>query len=242
MTTGRDTFKLDQRDKIIDRLRKLFMLGRSANRHEAELALQRASEIMTSHQISLADMDVTEPGSVGFDDVHLKGHKRSTWIGILAKACATLYDAEAYYLVSHNGPGLTIRFFGTQEDIAVAQLTFSHLFASWKSIVALNEHTESPQDVRAFRRSHGVGYSTAILERCKALAAQRKDKVEESTGKDLVVSKQAAIKEAMANSRIIKRKIVASERIGYARGHEHGQTIPLGGAVGGQMPRLLRHG
>jgi hypothetical protein len=40
------------RSKLIERLKKLFALGQSTNQHEAELAMAKANEIMTEHQIT----------------------------------------------------------------------------------------------------------------------------------------------------------------------------------------------
>ena len=73
---------------ILDRLRKLMDLSTSSNEHEARLAATRATELMTKHQITLADLTahtsaqqqvVLESGRVDDEDSAPCSHRCEAW-------------------------------------------------------------------------------------------------------------------------------------------------------------------
>ena len=45
-----------EKQAIVEKVQKLLRLAKSSNKHEAELAAQRASEPMEKYQIDAADM------------------------------------------------------------------------------------------------------------------------------------------------------------------------------------------
>ncbi|HWY76904.1 MAG TPA: DUF2786 domain-containing protein [Verrucomicrobiae bacterium] len=47
-------------ESVLEKIKKLLRLAQSSNRHEAELAMQRAFELAARHNIDMADVDVDE--------------------------------------------------------------------------------------------------------------------------------------------------------------------------------------
>ena len=227
-------------EKMIEKLKKLFALGQSPNQHEAEAAMAKANEIMTEYQISATDVDLADDGDVVRQELELGEGKQSTWIQSLAMAAAKLYDGKCFYAARHDGPGLKLRFYGTKADILAAQMTFQHLYGSWKSIVALELSREAPMNTRTYKRAHGMGFTSAIDSRVKKLVQERQAKVKTATGRDLVVVKGAAVDNFLKDKKI-GRKTSAPPRDthGFASGYQRGQDIPLHGSLEKEKPLMI---
>jgi len=222
----------DKYAKLIEKLKKLFSLANSANQHEAEAALGMANRLMTEHQIALADIDFSDSGSVTREDMELDGGRQSTWLASLAGNAAMLYDAQAFYYSGRSGPNLQLLFVGTPPDIAAAKMTFTYLHRSWQSIVKLDQQEYRPRNVRTFRRSHGIGFNAAIHKRVKELVEERQRNVRSATGRDLVVVKDAAVKEFLEDLNIKSRKPTGdNDKTGLYAGYQRGKEIPLHGAI-----------
>lgn len=232
--------------KILERLKKLFALGQSSNQHEAELAMQKASELMAEHQIGMAQIDLHDDGDITKEEHFLpEGARMANWVLRLATACAVLYDAQCHRVIARGG--VKLRFYGTPTDISLAKATFDHLYGSWKAIVA-HDLKKAKADAgvfgvqKSFRASHLVGYASAILARAKDLAKARQATVESATGRDLVLVKNAALDAFMQG--VKARAATSSARIcsaGFAAGKERGDSIPLGGSIGGDQPLAIAH-
>lgn len=242
MTT--DQNKSPPNSKILERLKKLFALGQSSNQHEAELAMQKASEIMAEHQIAMSQVDLLDDGEVTKEDHFIpEGAKTANWVLRLAIASAILYDAQCHRLRTRGG--VTLRFYGTPTDIAMAKATFDHLYSSWKSIVE-HDHRAAKQLAaplglpRSFRSSHLVGFANALSGRTRELATARQSTVKSATGRDLVLVKNAALDDFL---RSVKAKSASSSaricQAGYTAGNERGKNIALGGSVGNDKPLMI---
>lgn len=231
-----------EREKLIDKLRKLFALGQSSNQHEAELAMQKANELMRLHQIAATGIDFAEAGKVSAEDVtvdSLSGVRH--WVYVLCRASAYLYDGEA--MMSGNSRA-DVCFVGNKDEIVMMKMTFQHLFSSWKSIVeadlkeakrgyadrVLGSYT--PAMTMKFKHGHGVGYSSALMTRIVALVAERKKAVQATTvtGNSLVVVKNQAVEQYMErHSSTRKGGSSSGSAAGQMAGREAGNKVPLGG-------------
>jgi hypothetical protein len=227
-----------ERDKLIDKLRKLFALGQSSNQHEAELAMQKANELMQAHQIAATDIDFREAGQIRTEDVtvdSLSGVRH--WVYILCRASAFLYDGEA---MLKSGSRSDVMFVGNKSDIEAMKMTHQHLFSSWKSIVehdldrakAKSLVPFTPAMTMKFKHGHGVGYSQAIMLRVQELVRERQVAVQAktATGNSLVVVKNQAVSQYMAgNSSTKKTNSSSGSMAGVMAGHAAGNKVPLGG-------------
>jgi Protein of unknown function (DUF2786) len=96
-----DQNKSPPNNKLLERLKKLFALGQSSNQHEAELATQKASEIMAEHQIAMSEIDLLDDGEITKEDHFMpEGARMANWVLRLASAAAILYDSKC-----HRGVG-----------------------------------------------------------------------------------------------------------------------------------------
>jgi len=241
MTGHNDTDK----SRILDRLRKLFALSKSSNQHEAELAMQKASEIMQAYQISLTEVDLAAEGNIGKSGdyvVHGSGGARH-WVYVLARSAARLYDGEC---LNDAGQGeMRVVFVGTPVDIEAMKMTFEHLWKSWHSIVESDlaadkqrvELTQGyrfqPRDTMRYKHGHGVGYAQALSERIAMIVKERRAEVQASsaTGRALVVVKSAALADWMKRHTSCYKVSGTSSgsNAGRDAGRAAGNSVPLGG-------------
>lgn len=239
---------MTDKEKILERIKKLFALGQSSNQHEAELAMAKASQLMQEHQISMTDVDLSEDGEITTDDVSLEdGRIAAKWLTGLAMAVATLYDGEAARMTGGiYRHGVTMRFYGTPTDIEAMKMTFTYLYGSWKSIVKhdleqAKQNGAVPEGMtKPWKNSHGAGFSRALYHRARALAAERQANVKSATGRDLVVVKGQAVKDFVAGK--IKGGSPSASRFrpdAYGTGRDRGNAIPLGGAINSNSTLMI---
>ena len=233
-------------EKIAEKIAKLLRLAESPNQHEAELAAQRASELMEKYQIAMADVLVDELQADGIveERVHVDGHKRR-WIYTLAHASAKLFDGSILCLSGRRGT--TIIFVGTASDISAMKEVFNHLHKSWVGIMEtdlIRSKAESEErgwrftsrDTIRFKQGHGVAYSRALYSRAVDLARLRNAEVAaaSSTGTSLVVLKDQALTEHMAKYGEGKpNRSSWGSALGQECGDRAGNSIALGGAIEG---------
>ena len=231
------------RSKIIDRIRKLLALSSSNNQHEAELAAQRASEMLEQHQLSMSDVEVRdiERSRVIKEEYVVGGQKmKLLWITQLARAAARLFDGEVLsYRKLH---GTSFAFIGFPDDVAMMKPMFEHLYNAWFGIVeadlraAKMEHGGrwEPCDTMLFKAGHGKAYANALQCRCHDLAAERKRRVSGTApGTALVLVKDVAIKNfGVADGWVhVKTHQSTGSESGRRYGRAAGESVALGGAL-----------
>lgn len=232
----------EDKQKIAERIRKLFALGASANQHEAELAMAKANELMKEHQISMTDVDLAEEGVITQEDYFVDDALRMVnSIGNLAGAVAILYDGNITQRRGNTNGSLRYRFYGTTTDIAAMKMTFAHLYESWKSIVKHDqaEAKKNGLNTATYKNSHMYGYSSALRSRAKALAAARTTEVKAATGRDLVVVKGAAVADFMSNLKFRSYGVKAQvNHSAMKQGAERGNSASFGGISGDKVLQI----
>jgi len=86
------------REKVIDRARKLLALGQSENEHEAALAVSRAQALLEEHDIAMADLggDPTEEPMVQESYRTAEGNRATMWRVWLVQALAEANGCAVY--------------------------------------------------------------------------------------------------------------------------------------------------
>lgn len=238
------------KEQIVAKIVKLLRLSKSSNQHEAELAAQRASEMMAKYQIDATDVETknVQNGSDGVvaemytvKDQKMKLH----WLETLAVAAASLYDGTV--LVGRGLHGTNFKFVGFRSEIPLMQATFEHLFEAWKGFVdrdlgaAKEAHDDfvcgpwQPRHTMKFKHGHGQGYAESLAVRCTILAKERKQKVQQSHNgcTSLVLVREGAINLWKQQNGVRNAKIsqTQGDLRGYHAGHAAGRSVALGGAL-----------
>lgn len=113
-------------EKLLDKIRKLLRLAKSANEHEAALAAQRAQELLSKHNLSVHEL--------GEDEVlHREAATRAfaktaqrldVWAHLLARGSAAAFDCG----YCHGTSSGRTTFVGVGPDPDVCAYTFAFLY------------------------------------------------------------------------------------------------------------------
>ena len=253
---------METKSEVILKIRKLLALSKSSNRHEAELAAQRASELMAKYQIEASAMEVSEVQSghdaITREDFTVPGLKmKYQWVVILGYGVAKLFDGTI--LTSRRLWGTSFVFIGFKSEIPLMKELFLHLYRSWEGFVeadldrAKADRLDSiygamgwePRDTMKFKHGHGQGYADAIFYRCVELAKERAAHLQASGNSctALVVVRTGALSTYLKAQHIGKGRALretAGSNDGRAAGHRAGSRVALGGAIGSGASAQLR--
>ncbi len=207
-----------------DKIKKLLALSQSSNLHEAEQALKKATQLMEEYQLTHQDL-ISDPDVTHTDKEELT-QQHFIWARTLAYATALLFDCTTINYTASK----TFIFVGEKHNIQSAQLMFWHLFKAWKTICNMNYKEDKPADRKLYRRSHGLGFSSAIYKKVTELTEKRHSNILKSTGRDLVVVHDQKVEEyinkkfKLTTSR--SRSITISSNA-TTRGRQAGDKISL---------------
>lgn len=189
-------------DKILDRLAKLLELAESSNEHEAEVAAQRAAELMTKHQLDAADVEAHRAGASapkierGRIDAE-EGAPESrveNWHKALLSSIADVLGARAWF----RGRGKLAQFLiiGPADSVATGRYLYMHLSQQVNKLSreAQRRHGEAQN---AWRRAYAMGMVARVWERLRAGRAEAM-KVATTTALVWVDKTKAAIEQSYA--------------------------------------------
>lgn len=241
------------RENMVERIKKLLALGKSSNENEAAAAMQKASNLMKEHLISVTDIEVLEAkeGQVVCVDYEVPDLRmKYRWVESLIEAGAVLCDCV---MLVHSGKlhGTTASIVGFQNDIDAAIVVFEHLWKSWPGIVKVDLLAAkaealpvrfAPKDTMAYKQGHGTAFANAIRYRCLKIAQARKTEIKEAsvTGSALIVVKEDKVGDWMAENSVKSNRRPASigSGEGLIAGRVAGEAIPLN-AIKEQKQELL---
>jgi hypothetical protein len=231
-----------ERETIIERVRKLLALSTSDNQYEAELALKKASELMEQHQLNHVEVEIKETQLHGVteEDYTVDGLRmKYMWVVRLGWAAAKLFDCEVADIGQLHGT--RFRFIGGKSDIEMAKITFEHLYRSWQNFVerdlgeAKKMYRFQPRDTMKFKQGHGQGYASALFNRATKLVADRKAHVQATVpGRQLVVLKDQLVRQHIQGKYGLRKSYeTRGSSTGYGAGRARGNSVALGGEIGG---------
>lgn len=230
----------EELSKVIDKIKKLFALGKSSNENEAALAIERARTIMLKYNIEQSDLigeveDVIEVDFALASKFNLPAISLAIAIGkgfmvnpILMKTSTGYHKAEK-----------KIKFIGTISDIAAGTYVYSYILnlVDQKS----NEYYEqiryskakwTPSEAKKVRADYAYGFIQAIKVKLEAMEAERNiaNPYEAEVSNALVVVKNANVQKYMdeqigkVKNSSVKGSQMSKEHsgAGYAEGEKTG--------------------
>lgn len=136
---------------IVSKIQKLLALSKSANEHEAKVAMLRVQELMMKHKLTMKDIESVESIKVNVaEEMTDYTYTRATWKAMLANLIADNFGCYSYDRKYYSK---TICFFGRDEDVVVAKIVFSY---------AMDCITSEVKKIK--NRYRKEGYSTAGVE------------------------------------------------------------------------------
>ena len=183
-----------EENRIIERIRKLLRLSRSANVHEAALAAQRVQEMLSAYNLTLEAVADESEELEKARQINRKTRKDlEEWAHILASRTASVFDCQ-YFHAPNTGE---TSFVGVGADPEVCGWMYGYLY---KTLLRLaSEHMRGParrlrssKSKREARKSFLLGAVAVISYR---MTAQKKETPVTSCA--LVPVKERLIRAAM---------------------------------------------
>lgn len=154
-------------ESIIEKIRALLRLAKSDNAHEAALAMQRAMEIATKHQLDLADISPD-------DEIHkLIGRYMPTPSRLAHEWKEALNIAHGFFNVNITTIQRDSRclIVGSALDIELAEYVITYLvrvsrqsLAAWKDVEAKARRKTSGPKVAAFIEGFFLGLRVKLMQ------------------------------------------------------------------------------
>jgi|GEM_PF-495656 len=223
------------RDKLIDRVRKLFAMAQEgeASPHEAEIALRRCQSLMTKYGITEADLETSAFATVGF------GYRRTvpTHLRILASAVAEMHDV--LFVTGEQGH---TEFRGFEVDAHVARLTLDYLLDAVERALKARKRTGDFPPGRSAAYDYRLGFSTEVERRVETLVNERKAQQRAAAGgggTDLTVRKLEIV-ERECGQDLVTRSFgsrAPQDATAHGAGRVDGATVSLDRQVGGTTAR-----
>ncbi len=214
------------KDEVVSKVRKLFELAKSSNENEAALAAAKARELLSRHNMGLADVPPEEmKNSLDVCEAFVDaGSVLRNWIKGLIIHVSHAFECQAMVRRSRGTKPL-LSFIGTKTDAEVAASTFHFLTRE------LNELSDKalPRLKREHRGWHTASLRYAYLGGAVARIGERLQEStehikaqEEEACKDLVLAKEQMIQDYMQRTFQHVRREYGRTRAVSARAYQQG--------------------
>ncbi len=217
-------------NNLLEKINKLLALANSPNENEAALAAEKATELLTKYNLSLADLGPDSEEKITTGTVETTS-RYVTWKMLILAGIATANGCRA--MRSKNNGNMTL--IGTSTNIAVSQSLYEYLT---KAVERLAKRHKGKG--RAFLHAFRVGCATRLRHR---LEQYRKEMEEEGIAgngessptpaivvRSMFEKNNLAIEEYLNNEgfkvKTQRREQISSEQ-GYFSGYKAGDRISL---------------
>jgi len=224
-------FKPLERQKLLERIRKLYAMAQEADSspHEAEIALRRCQSLMQRFGVSEADLETPEFSSTKVG----KGYRSTpAYVSVLGASVGLLHDC----LCVDSG---NIEFRGFSVDADVAPLTYNYLFNAMERSLKQRKASGDVAPGRSASFDYRVGYAISVMRRCQQIDEERRNRnsVESmqehvgavATDHALVVKKLELVREACSGdlARSRPRKVRYRDGEAHRAGASDGDQVSL---------------
>lgn len=215
---------------VVEKIRKLLALARSTNEHEAAAAAAKAQELLSAHNLKIADVPTDElSNTMRVAEAHQKTRQRlEAWAYQLAHIVSAAFDCRYY----HNPEAGRTTFLGVGPDPEVCGWTYSFLYKTLLRMASAYLHTPCCRRLRS-EKSRKNARESWLLGACAAIhprLARQKQETPITPG-TLVVAKAAAISAAMPEliSRPVRKRRLREDD--FYNGMRAGRAIPLASPI-----------
>jgi uncharacterized protein DUF2786 len=145
---------MNEKYKIIDKIKKLFALSKSNNENEAFFALQKATELMQQFNLEYKDVYITEKSPT------TRSRRVSKWRNMIGSSIATLNGV--LFLKSFN----TYLFTGSDLEVEISCEMYDYLE---KSILRITRNSVRKNTKHKYRESFKLGMAYHLDQRITEL-------------------------------------------------------------------------
>lgn len=230
-----------EKEKILEKIRKLLRLSGSDNEHEAAAAAAKAQQLLSEHNLTIGNI-TPEQAAKEFTASHARRKTRQRlehWAHNLAAGVASAFDCKYYHKLT---TGETV-FVGCGPDPDVCGWTYGYLY---KALLALaSAHMHGPAK-RLRANSSKVAARNSYLSGAVYMIHLRLEAQKEVT--PVTPGALVPVKEALINSAMptLITRPVPKQRIrdrDFEAGMDAGSAVPLSKPISSSAPSRQRlHG
>lgn len=164
---------MDNKEKIVDKIKKCLALGKSNNPHEAAAALRQAQKLMEMHGLSEDDLEKSGYGNEAVE-CPIQANKKATPVHLsrLVNLVMRAFQVKAVIETNVRVSDISyrVRYFGPTHRVQMAGyahvVIYRAMEAAWRDALA-NE--SSWKGVRGARLSFMVGWLAEIASKVEAI-------------------------------------------------------------------------
>lgn len=239
------------KEDVIAKVKKLLKLSESDNEHEANSALQKASQLMREHCISEAQVqgeDKERLESIDFDDIHFPSNTKN-WSQSLSAGVAKAFGCKPIFIGSGSSfnTRYLMRTFGTATDRATVQVMLDYSYATVNRLIKKEQKRlkiEEPwENVKKYSHNFRVGLAVSMRDTLTEIAKQNTKEVVDKTEYGIILHDKSKRVEDMFKQHY-PRKLKSLGRLstrgsanGYNAGRDSGKSVRFNRPVGGQNPK-----
>lgn len=225
---------MNNKQKILDKIKKCLRLSASSNEHEAAAALRQAQKLMEEHGINSVDIDMSD-----IEEAMAKSRAKTNpvgWETVLANKIGKAFGCRVIFKAGFDSGRWT--FIGSGADPEVAQYAFAVLLR--QATRARTEYIKtrlkrcktSTKTKRADLFSNG--WVMGAVRALHALAGSP----EQSTAIDQYIARNyPALVDSESRDRNADRKLRDHELNDFSAGRRSGQDTELNRGVNGRDPQ-----
>lgn len=222
-----------EKEKLIDLVRKLFALGdknRNSSEAEAQLATQKAQELLKQHNIDMAEIlvkDGQKTVDIKIDNeivFTLNRSSMSSWEKRLISIVQFATETKGFFQKDYRdvwGKKITwkVGFIGTEWDRAVAKELYNYLHEKIYKLSKYHYPESMPQ-----QRSFMEGFCYRLMQRVDEMNEEKKEDIDENQKYALmIINKKDAI-----NKYIDDQMKLKTARSGGKAGEFHSSAFKHG--------------
>jgi hypothetical protein len=230
------------KDKMIEKIKKLLALSASSNENEAALAAARVQEMLGKYNLTMLDLKEELNDELVTDDetMIVTNVEPQVWQRSLRNAVAKLYFCMHFYTPSKQKPPGRNWYYaydrhsyvGAQHNVTVAKLMSEFLVDTVNRFAKEQSKTVPQADRARFRTSFRNACSSRLCVRLyDKYEAARQKPADLTTGNMMVLYDETAakLKEVFDKLKLQdkKQKLSAKEALGVAAGLRAGDEISL---------------
>ena len=228
---------MNERERIIDKIKKCLLLSASSNEHEAAAALRQAKKLMEQHAVSDLDIQAAEASEMRSRAGAIK--HPANWETVLASRIADAFGCRIVFGYDWKKDCGEWVFIGTGAAPEVAEYAFKVLFRQGKTARAehikfrLKRCKPGTKTRRADLYSEGwVSSVTALISRFSG--GETKPEAIDA----YMASRYPALDSLKARDRNADRNTSERDLMDYYHGKNSGRDAQLNRGMGGVAPTL----
>lgn len=219
-----------QRERIMEKIRKCFALGKSSEPHEAAAAIRQAQKLMEAYNISQDEIMGMEVRDERVVTPEPPKRKMPLYLTSIVMICCRAFGCEAvfeWHITDEGRRRQAVRYFGKNNAPVMAgyahEVMWRAMMRSWKLYVKDNPYDINPND----RGSFWIGWLSGVEQKIIDFAMTDEEKETIKRKMDKTFGK-------LEQTDIVKPKEVSTRaaRAGHNAAEDFDIHRPMGGSSG----------